>query len=68
MEVLKTTEGLPGQFPYLRGTKKNDNTWYVRQEIKVECAKEANAKALDILNKGVDSLGFSLKKKDLCPE
>ena len=68
LEGLKTTEGLPGQFPYLRGTKKNDNTWYVRQEIKVECAKEANAKALDILNKGVDSLGFSLKKKDLCPE
>ena len=68
LEGLKTTEGLPGQFPYLRGTKKNDNTWYVRQEIKVECAKEANTKALDILNKGVDSLGFSLKKKDLCPE
>ena len=68
LEGLKTTEGLPGQFPYLRGTKKNDNTWYVRQEIKVECAKEANAKALDILNKGVDSLGFSLKKKDLCAE
>ena len=68
LEGLKTTEGLPGQFPYVRGTKKDDNTWYVRQEIKVECAKEANAKALDILNKGVDSLGFSLKKKDLCPE
>ena len=68
LEGLKTTEGLPGQFPYVRGTKKDDNTWFVRQEIKVECAKEANAKALDILNKGVDSLGFSLKKKDLCPE
>ena len=68
LEGLKTTEGLPGQFPYLRGTKKNDNTWYVRQDIKVECAKEANAKALDLLNKGVDSLGFNINKKDLCPE
>ncbi|MDE5678678.1 methylmalonyl-CoA mutase small subunit [Phocaeicola sp.] len=65
---LKTTEGLPGQFPYVRGTKKDDNTWFVRQDIKVECPKEANAKALDILNKGVDSLGFSVKKKDLSPE
>ena len=37
---------------YLRGTKKNNNEWLVRQEIKVECPKEANAKALDILNKG----------------
>ena len=68
LEGLKTTEGLPGQFPYLRGTKKDDNTWYVRQDIKVECAKEANAKALDLLNKGVDSLGFNINKKDLCPE
>jgi len=68
LEGLKTTEGLPGQFPYLRGTKKDDNTWFVRQDIKVECAKEANAKALDLLNKGVDSLGFNINKKDLCPE
>ena len=68
LEGLKTTEGLPGQFPYLRGTKKDDNTWYIRQDIKVECAKEANTKALDLLNKGVDSLGFNINKKDLCPE
>ena len=68
LEGLKTTEGLPGQFPYVRGTKKDDNTWYVRQDIKVECPKEANEKALDILNRGVDSLGFSVKKKDLSAE
>lgn len=68
LEGLKTTEGLPGQFPYVRGTKKDDNTWYVRQDIKVECPKEANEKALDILNRGVDSLGFSIKKKDLSAE
>ncbi|MBQ4621923.1 MAG: methylmalonyl-CoA mutase small subunit [Bacteroidaceae bacterium] len=68
LENLKTTEALPGEFPYLRGTKKSDNTWLVRQEIKVDCPKEANAKALDILNKGVDSLGFSLRKKDLSAE
>lgn len=68
LEGLKTTEGLPGVFPYLRGTKKDDNTWLVRQDIKVECPKEANAKALDILNKGVDSIGFNLKAKDLSAE
>lgn len=68
LEGLKTTEGLPGQFPYVRGTKKDDNTWYVRQNIKVECPKAANEKALDILNRGVDSLGFSIKKKDLSAE
>ena len=65
IEGLKTTDSLPGTYPYLRGTKKDDNTWYIRQDIKVTDAKEANAKALDILNKGVDSLGFRIKAKDL---
>ncbi len=65
LEGLKTTDALPGVFPYLRGTKKDSNAWLVRQEIKVECPKEANAKALDILNKGVDSLSFGIKAKDL---
>ncbi len=64
LEGLQTTDALPGEFPYLRGTKK-ENTWLIRQDIKVDDAKEANAKALDVLMKGVDSLGFSLKAKDL---
>ena len=55
LEGLKTTDALPGEFPYLRGTKKDNNEWLVRQEIKVECPKEANTKALDILkDKDVD--------------
>ena len=64
LEGLKTTDNLPGEFPYLRGTKK-DNVWMVRQNIHVDCPKEANAKALDILNKGVDSLGFCIEWKDI---
>ncbi len=66
LEGLKTTNALPGEFPYLRGTKKNNNEWLVRQEIKVECPKEANAKALDILNKGVEVTvsGQIVKTKD----
>lgn len=68
LEGLKTTEGLPGQYPYIRGIKKDDNTWFIRQDIVVENASEANAKALDILNKGVDSLGFQIKAKELNAE
>ncbi|MBR5469005.1 MAG: methylmalonyl-CoA mutase small subunit [Paludibacteraceae bacterium] len=52
-------ETLPGEFPYVRGTK-SDNKWLVRQDIAVENIADANAKALDVLNKGVDSLGFSI--------
>ncbi len=58
---LNTTDSLPGEYPYIRGTR-TDNNWLVRQEIKVTDVKEANAKALDILQKGVDSLGFDVPK------
>ena len=36
LEGLKTTEGLPGQFPYIRGNRKDYNTWFIRQNIRVE--------------------------------
>ena len=67
IENLKTTEVVPGKFPYVRGTKA-DNVWFIRQDIVVNDAKEANAKALDVLCKGATSLGFKLSKKDLSPE
>ncbi|MCL1615754.1 methylmalonyl-CoA mutase small subunit [Bacteroides sp. ET71] len=65
LDGLKTTDALPGEYPYLRGNKKKDNSWLIRQDIRVEDPAEANAKALDILNRGVDSLGFSIKAKQL---
>ena len=61
LKDLKTPDALPGEFPFVRGNKKDSNVWYVRQNIEVADAKEANKKALDILNKGIDSLGFRLK-------
>lgn len=64
IEGMKTTESLPGEFPYVRGTKK-DNNWYVRQDISVSDFKTSNAKALDVLNKGVTSLSFSISGSDV---
>lgn len=51
---------MPGQFPFTRGTKKTNNEWYIRQGIEVKNAAEANAKALDILQKGVSSIAFEI--------
>jgi methylmalonyl-CoA mutase len=68
LKDLKTPDALPGEFPFVRGNKKDSNEWYVRQNIVVEDAKEANKKALDILNKGVDSLGFKLPGKMVSKE
>lgn len=58
------TKAAPGKFPYVRGTKQN-NDWFVRQNIELTDARLANKKALDVLNKGVNSLGFEIDKKDL---
>ena len=60
VEKLSTPYSMPDEFPFVRGNKKNDNTWYIRQEIEANDAKAANAKALDILNKGIDSLSFTI--------
>ena len=58
LKDLSTVNALPGQFPYVRGNKTDNNIWYVRQNLSAEDVKAANEKALDILNKGVTSLGF----------
>jgi len=68
IEGLKTTESLPGEFPYVRGTKKNNNDWFVRQNIEVDNFKVANEKALTILNKGITSLGFNISGTEIKKE
>ena len=66
---LKTPDALPGEFPFVRGNKKDSNAWYVRQNVVVgEDPQAANAKALDILNKGIDSLGFHIPGKMVSKE
>lgn len=64
---LKHMECKPAEFPYVRGTKETNN-WLVRQTLKVTDVKEANKMALDILCKGVDSLGFEVKGKEFDAE
>ncbi|WP_085536372.1 methylmalonyl-CoA mutase small subunit [Massilibacteroides vaginae] len=67
IQDLKSIKSLPGEFPFVRGTKK-DNNWDVRQDIEVEDFAAANKKALDLLNKGITSLGFSFKKDKITAE
>ena len=58
IENLDHIKNLPGDFPYVRGTKTKDNRWLIRQNIEVTDWHESNKKALEMLMKGVDSLGF----------
>lgn len=55
LDHLKT---LPGDFPFVRGSKIHNNNWFIRQNIEVDNYRNSNKKALDVLMKGVDSLGF----------
>jgi methylmalonyl-CoA mutase len=61
LESLEYLTPMPDTFPFVRGTKKSDNDWFIRQDIVVSDLKRANEKALDILMKGIDSLGFILE-------
>ena len=64
IESLKTKDVAPGVFPFVRGTK-TTNEWFVRQDIVVDDAKVANATALDVLYRGVNSIGFRLGKVEV---
>ena len=71
LKDLNYLDTLPGEFPFVRGNKKTNNDWLVRQNIFVTDFETANKKALNILGKGVTSLGFlfndcnKIKKEDL---
>jgi methylmalonyl-CoA mutase len=57
LEYLNTN---PGNFPYLRGVDVVSNK-YIRQDIIVKNAAEANGTAHKIMNAGVSSLGFIIQ-------
>lgn len=59
LEGLPTIGSLPGEFPYVRGTRDNNN-WLIRQQVQGATSEELNKHALHILNKGAESLGISV--------
>ena len=59
LEGLPALDTLPGEFPYLRGTRDN-NEWLVRQEVLGANAEEMNQHALHNIERGVNSLGIKI--------
>ena len=58
IEHLPTKDVLPGQFPYVRGTKANNN-WLVRQDIAVQGdIKQLNTNIKCVMERGANSLGL----------
>ncbi len=58
---LPAINTMPGEFPYLRGTRDN-NDWLVRQAVVGDTPEEINSHAHHILNRGVESLGIRMGK------
>lgn len=60
---LKFLDSKAGEFPYVRGAK-TCGSWKVRQTIKVEDVTKANELALNVLCRGVESLGLVINDKE----
>ncbi|MDR2583605.1 MAG: methylmalonyl-CoA mutase family protein [Fibromonadaceae bacterium] len=49
---------LPGEFPFVRGTKKTDNDWEIREDIYEQDIAAANSAAKHALERGAEALSF----------
>jgi methylmalonyl-CoA mutase len=57
---LKHLNSAPGEFPFVRGTR-TDNNWLVRQGYCAwESFEKANKQAVDGIKRGVESVGFCI--------
>ncbi len=66
LEGLPTLGTLPSEFPYVRGTRDN-NDWLIRQHIQGNTAAEVLSNALHAIDRGVESIGICLCG-DIAPE
>lgn len=57
----KLIDSLPGEYPYVRGTKKDSNNWLVREEVVVKHVGKANQKAVSLLQRGANSICFEIE-------
>ncbi|MFZ4561948.1 MAG: methylmalonyl-CoA mutase family protein [Bacteroidales bacterium] len=55
---LEYLHALPGNSPYVRGLKKENNNWGIRQDFATADIAEANTLANQAISKGVDAVGL----------
>jgi methylmalonyl-CoA mutase len=59
---LDYLKGMPGKFPFTRGTKTRGNTWVIRQDIMHTDPALANMQATDAIARGATAIGFDTSK------
>lgn len=52
---------LPGEFPFVRGNKTNNNDWEIRQEIETADAATANKEAVNAIKRGAEAIVFDVR-------
>lgn len=63
LKNLNFLAAAPGEFPYVRGTKKAAG-WRIRQTVAADEPKSANALAKNYLSRGADSINFVINSKE----
>ncbi len=58
LKQINNLQQAPGQFPFVRGNKTENNNWDIRQDVAVTTVAEANASALEALERGATAIGF----------
>lgn len=64
LSSLQYLNTFPGEFPYVRGNKKDSNRWEIRQDINETDPAKANSFAKDAIGRGADSIGFNAQGVD----
>ena len=59
---LQYLDTLPGEFPYTRGTKADNNRWEIVQEVEEADPAKANAIAVDALGRGATTIAFNASR------
>ncbi len=62
LENLSYLKANPGEAPYVRGNKTNNNAWDIRQDIDAKDIANANKVALDAIKRGATSIGIRVKE------
>ncbi len=62
LQGLEYLNALPDRSPFVRGLRKDNNDWIVRQDFCSADVESSNALALDAISKGVGSVGLNARE------
>ncbi|MEI7663230.1 MAG: methylmalonyl-CoA mutase family protein [Bacteroidota bacterium] len=62
LQGLEYLNALPDASPFVRGLRKENNDWIIRQDFSSELLETTNAQVLDAIAKGVGALGLNVRQ------